>query len=257
MHQGILMKRALTNVTLLAVSGLEIEAHIKALEYSCKGIDFGKILLLAPFNPYPDSTSYEYIRINGFSDVGEWGKFICFELHNYITTDYIMLIHSDGFIVNPSAWDDRFFDYDYIGAPWPLSKIEGHFVDSNGVPTRVGNSVSLRSLRLLKAPSILNLKWGSEEQLGHFNDDGFLCAHNKNRLESEGIRFAPLELACIFSREEPLPENKGLKPFAFHKWKGENKNYPRFTEKDRTHLIFIRSIRKIFNVVSDNLFGAR
>ena len=58
------MKRALTNVTLLAVSGLEIEAHIKALEYSCKGIDFGKILLLAPFNPYPDSTSYEYIRIS-------------------------------------------------------------------------------------------------------------------------------------------------------------------------------------------------
>jgi hypothetical protein len=251
------MKKSLQNVTLVAVSGLEVEAHVTALEYSCKDINFAKVLLIAPQNPYPEKASYEYIHTNGFSDVGEWGRFICFELHKYITTDHIILIHSDGFIVNPSAWDDRFLDYDYIGAPWPLSKIKGHFVDSNGVPTRVGNSVSLRSLRLLKAPSILNLKWGSEEQLGHFNDDGFLCAHNKNRLESEGIRFAPLELACIFSREEPLPENKGLEPFAFHKWKGENKNYPRFTEKDRTYLIFIRSIRKIFNVVSDNLFGAR
>lgn len=247
----------LQNITLVAVSGLEIESHIKALEYSSKEITFGRVLLLAPYNPNPEKNSYDYIQINGFQDVGEWGRFICFELHKYITTDYIILVHSDGFIVNPSAWDDRFLEYDYIGAPWPLSKIKGHFVDSNGVPARVGNSVSLRSLRLLRAPSKLNLKWDVEEQLGHLNEDGFLCAINKNQLESEGMIFAPLEIACIFSRENPIPENKGLKTFAFHKWKGENSKYPRFSSNDKFFPTAIRKSKKIFRRLSDNIFKSR
>ncbi len=238
-------KLLLEKVTLVAVSGLEIEAHVKALEYSSRGISFGRVLLLSPRNPYPERTSFEHIQINGFQDVGEWGKFICFELHKYILTDYIILIHSDGFIVNPLAWDDRFFEFDYVGAPWPLSKTKGHFVDSRGVPTRVGNSVSLRSLKLLKAPTLLNLKWGVDEQLGHLNEDGFLCAVNKNRLEARGIRFASLDLACIFSREEPIPENRGLQPFAFHKWKGENKKFPRFTPKEPLFVELPRLTRKM------------
>ena len=134
-------------------------------------------------------------------------------------------------------------DYDYIGAPWPISKVEGHFVDANGNDVRVGNSVSIRSIKLLRAPSLLGLKWNVKEQLGYLNEDGFLCAINKVVLEKEGIKFAPLNLACKFSREDPIPENKGIVPFAFHKWKGENRNYPRF-EKKSLGLIIKRIIKK-------------
>lgn len=244
----------LNNITLVAVTNVETEAHVKALEYSSREITFGRVLLLAPEKPHLDGFSYDHISIDGFADVGEWGEFICFELYKFIDTDYIILVHSDGFIVNPSAWDDKFFEYDYIGAPWPLSKIKGQFVDSKGAPVRVGNSVSLRSLRLLKAPSKLNLKWDTEEQLGYLHEDGFLCAVNKNLLEEEGILFAPLELACKFSREEPIPENKGIDPFAFHKWKGENKLFPRFTNKERFDMKFWRAIKKLFKVLINGVY---
>jgi len=248
-------KLSLNNVTLVAVSGLEINAHIRALEYSSRSINFARVLLLAPENPSPSKTSYDFIKINSFANVGEWGKFICFELYKYIDTDYIILVHSDGFIVNPSAWDSAFLDYDYIGAPWPLSKIKGHFEDENGNSVRVGNSVSLRSTKLLEAPSLLGLKWNTEEQLGHFNEDGFLCAHNKVFLESKGFKFAPLDLACYFSREEPIPENKGVRPFAFHKWKGENKNYPRFTKKETMMSVTIKYIKKLVKIITKKIGG--
>ena len=43
-----------------------------------------------------------------------------------------------------------------------------------------------------------------------------LCVHNRKRLEEEGVKFAPLEVAKHFSKEHEIPENKGLKTFAFH-----------------------------------------
>lgn len=45
-----------------------------------------------------------------------------YELGDYIETDFVMLVHYDGFIVHPELWRDEFLDYDYIGAPWPLPK---------------------------------------------------------------------------------------------------------------------------------------
>ena len=42
-----------------------------------------------------------------------------------------MLIHSDGYVINPSAWRDDFLDYDYIGAPWPKNKF---FTKENAPP---------------------------------------------------------------------------------------------------------------------------
>jgi len=245
----------LKNITLVAVSGLELEAHVKALEYSSRSISFGRVLLLAPQNPFPGKMSYDFVKINSFANVGEWGGFVCFELHKYIDTDYIILVHSDGFVVNPLAWDQAFLQYDYIGAPWPLSKIKGHFVDANGNNVRVGNSVSLRSAKLLRAPSLLGLKWNTENQLGHLNEDGFLCAHNKVFLESKGFKFAPFDLACHFSREEPLPENKGIAPFAFHKWKGENKNYPRFTDKKNIGMKLKETVRKLIRLMAKRIAG--
>ena len=51
---------------------------------------------------------------------------------------------------------------------------------------------------------------------------------HKNEMEDDGLRWAPIEKAVLFGREHPLPENKGIEPFVFHKWWGENENYPRF-----------------------------
>ena len=40
----------------------------------------------------------------------------------HIQTSHCLLIQSDGFVLFPDKWDDSWLDYDYIGAPWPISK---------------------------------------------------------------------------------------------------------------------------------------
>jgi len=136
------------------------------------------------------------------------------------------LVHADGFVVNPSAWRDEFLDYDYIGAPWPLPKDDFSYRDINGKIFRVGNSVSLRSKRLLDLPIKLNLPW--EPYHGFYNEDGFICGKNRHIYEANGMRFAPLDVAKYFSHETMIPEVRNIKPFAFHKWAGSNRAYPKF-----------------------------
>jgi len=140
------MLKHLDSVTLVAVASVEVEATAKALEFSTKKLSFEKVLLLSHYNPLTDSTIYEHIQIGPFGSVKEWGKFVVFELYKYIQTQYIILVHADGFIVNPEAWDDNFLQYDYIGAPWPIPKDTFSYRDYYGNIIRMGNSISLRSL---------------------------------------------------------------------------------------------------------------
>lgn len=216
-------------MTLVAVATTEVEATVKAIEYSLKGLSFEKILLFSHYNPAPTSEFYKYIEIKPFDSIGDWSRFIVFDLHKFIDTHHIILIHSDGFIVNPQSWDDDFLQYDYIGAPWPMPRDSFSYRDFFGNTIRVGNSVSLRSRKLLKMPSDLGLEWSCDH--GFYHEDGFLCVQNRHILQEHGIKYAPLTVACRFSHEKPIPETREIRPFAFHKWEGPNKKYPRFTKK--------------------------
>jgi hypothetical protein len=221
------MKIPLKNVSLVAVASTHHNATIKALKYSSRFIEFGKILFFSEINPYPRKKFFKYVKTEKFNNISEWGKFIVFDLHKYISTPYIILIHADGFIVNPKKWTNKFLDFDYIGAPWPSPEDRVTFRDGQGKLIRVGNSVSLRSKKILELPTKLNLKWDNF-LLNIPHEDGFLCVQHGSLLEKNGIKFAPLEVAAIFSREYPIPENKNVEPFLFHKWVGENKQYPNF-----------------------------
>lgn len=225
------MLQKMSNITLVAVATKEIEETAKALEYSQRGLEFEEVLFFASHDPCPEGKgNYSFHKIPAFKDVGEWGKFIIFELHKFIRTKYIILIHADGFIVHPEEWTQEFLDYDYIGAPWPLPKDTFSYRDGLGNIIRVGNSVSLRSKKILELPEKLGLEWGNADH-GYFHEDGFLCVQHREALMKSGIKFSPLSVACRFSRERTIPENKDIKPFAFHKWQGKNKNYPRFTRR--------------------------
>lgn len=100
------------------------------------------------------------------------------------------------------------------------------FRDVNGNIVRVGNSVSLRSKRILEMPMNLNLKW--EPFHGYYHEDGFLCCKNKIELEKHGIKFASIDIAKYFSHESMIPEINNIKPFMFHRWVGTNSIYPKF-----------------------------
>jgi hypothetical protein len=223
-------KRHLANVSLVAVATTEVEATALALEYSVRHLSFDQVLLFSHFNPKPGPTCYEHIPIQPFGSVGDWGKFVVFDLHQHIRTDHIILIHADGFIVNPQSWTEEFLEYDYIGAPWPIPKDNYSYRDHFGNIIRVGNSVSLRSKKILQLPSKLGLDWSSADH-GYFHEDGFLCVQSRHILQAHGISYAPLSVACQFSREKTIPENRAVEPFAFHKWEGANRKYPRYSPK--------------------------
>jgi hypothetical protein len=78
---------SLPNITLVAVATKEIEETVLAIEYSCREIRFGRVLLISNENPNPNSNLYDFIKIPAFKSVSEWGKFIVFELYKFIDTD--------------------------------------------------------------------------------------------------------------------------------------------------------------------------
>ena len=217
---------SISDTTLVAVATTEVEKAAMALRYSMVDIKFKKVLLIGNYNPWNLNPDIHFELIKPFRDVGEWGKFIVFDLYKFIDTKYIILIHPDGFIVNPDMWDEEFKNYDYVGAPWPKPKDSFSYKTDSGRIIDVGNSVSLRSKRILEIPSLLGLKW--ESFYGNYHEDGYLCVHNRELLEKNGIQFADKETAYRFGIETFLKEFKNHKAFTFHKWFGYNKSYPNF-----------------------------
>lgn len=223
-------KLSLPQVTLIAVSSVKIYETIKALQYSMQDIEFGEVILVTHKKPRNLPKGIVFKQCEEITEINKFNYMMVYELDQYVNTDYMLLVHYDGFVVNPLAWKDEFLDYDYIGSPWPLPS-EGHtsYYDSNGEIIRVGNSVSLRSKRLLEFPRKHNIKWRPTPD-GDYNEDIFLCCMCKNEMESEGLKFATIDIAKYFGREHTLPENKDIDPFIFHKWWGENEKYPKFVD---------------------------
>jgi len=160
------------------------------------------------------------------SNIDEWNYGAIYELPKHVDTEFAMLIHDDGFVVNPESWKEEFLEYDYIGAPYPLPQDNFSYRDIKGDLIRVGNSVSLRSKKLLDLPIKLNLEWKSFH--GYYNEDGYICVNYRHKYLEHGIKFADINVAKYFSHENMIPEIQGIKPFAFHRHYGTNSDYPNY-----------------------------
>jgi hypothetical protein len=187
----------LPNVTLICLTGVNLEGHKEALEASYKDIEFGGVKL---------------IWDEKCNSIDEWNRKIIYDLPRYVDTDFALLIHADGYVLDASLWKDEFLDYDFIGAPWPLPTDDYSYRDEIGELVRVGNSVSIRSKKLMER--VAKFPWKS--YYGNTNEDGFIAVHHRQELMKEGFKFAPLDLAVHFSKEHTIPENEGLSTFAFH-----------------------------------------
>jgi len=139
--------------------------------------------------------------------------FILSQLPSYVTTPHYLIVRTDGFILNPEAWDDEFLKYHYIGAPWgyhPLNYCPPH--QPVGPNTSVGSGgFSLRS-RLLGMTTQgifheMSRQSGFAEQ--HWSpEDCFIARDIRPLLETKGFRFAPESLAARFSCENKLYTNQ-------------------------------------------------
>ena len=150
----------------------------------------------------------QYYQIRGDFTIQDYNLFCLKGLWPYIKTEFALIIQYDGIAVNRDAWKDEFYNYDYIGAPWPdaFSWIK---------PTeKVGNGgFSLRSAKLLEALKDDQIKLHYDDR--RFNaEDSVIGQGYKSYLSTKhGIKYAPIELANQFSHEWCNPTGES---FGFH-----------------------------------------
>ena len=154
----------------------------------------------------------------------DYARHMIYHTYEHVDTEFVLTIQHDGFIINPLGWRDEFFDYDYIGAPWPWR--EQGFVTPFGEHIAVGNGgFSLRSKKLIELPSKVEVpfdvvaKNDFYKMFGgvNWNEDGNICVHNRHIFEEHGCKFAPVDVAKYFSYESPLDINRCIIPFGYHR----------------------------------------
>ena len=236
-------KLQLPDVTLVAMTSVNIMETVKAMQYSMRHIDFGQAMLITHRKPLFLPKEITYRHTSKLTDIDCFNYKMVYELGDFITTKFALIVHADGFVVHPECWRDEFLAYDYIGSPWPMPKpgTKHCYHDIHGNLCRVGNSVSIRSKRLMDFPKKAGLAWERDED-GFYNEDIFICCTNRHLFEAEGMTWAPLEVAKYFGHEHPIPEVLGIKPFVFHKWWGANAQYPVFKNPWKECIKMIKNI---------------
>ena len=149
----------LSRVTCFAIDNTNrIEETIQAL-HTCKNVaNFGDVKLVTLpqyIEKYQEECDEEGItlekQVRPLTNIDEYNYYILYHLHKHIDTDYVLLVQDHAFIINPDAWREEFYSYDYIGAPWPYR--DRAYVTPFGEHQRVGNGgFSFRSKKLLEVP---------------------------------------------------------------------------------------------------------
>lgn len=220
----------LNRVTLVAIDNTNrIPNTIRAIHTCIEQAKFGAAKLITSKDniiKYKQELSLDNIILEEMfypiTDINLYSKYVLYELHRHVDTDFCLMIQDHAFIINPDAWSDEFLEYDYIGAPWPYK--ENSYVTPFGEHIRVGNGgFSLRSKKLLEVPLKRDIPFDctTGDFYKHFNannfaEDGNICVHNRHVFIEEGCKFPPIEVASRFSYETPVPENSGIVPFGFH-----------------------------------------
>ena len=104
----------LPNVTLMAMTSVNVRQTIKAMQYSMRQIDFGDCVLITHRKPFFLPKGIRYAHTSKLTNIDCFNYKMLYELGDYIHTDFVMVVHADGFIVHPEMWRDEFLDYDYI-----------------------------------------------------------------------------------------------------------------------------------------------
>lgn len=178
-------KLELPSVTLCAVTSVNVDATVGAMERCLEHIGFADAILLTDAAIVPSHPAIKIRPIERLLSVGDYSRFILTNLANHIASEHCLIVQWDGFVIDAEAWDSEFLEFDYIGAPWP--QFNDEWVVGNG-------GFSLRSRRLLVHSSEMPLIDGRPEDI-------MICRENRLALEALGMRFAPREVAARFAYE--------------------------------------------------------
>lgn len=198
----------LPDVSLTMFDGVGDARSARAVNLACEGIRYGEVVYISPTRPEGITVPYRFIQIPRF-DYANAMRFQSRTMGEFCTTGYQLSIEWDGYPINPHHWEDGFLDWDYVGAPWPPSLVEG------ATASVVGNGgCVLRSRRFIEALRDAPEHTDESGDVYWCQNPGVLAT-----LEAAGCRFAPIDVAMRFAFESPLPEIPFWSPrqsFGFH-----------------------------------------
>lgn len=236
----------LKNVTLVCIDGIgNTGPALEAIQASTYHIQYEKVIFItADVNiksndiNIKSNNNLEIKNINKMS-WNDYQKFLLKDLTNYFETEHVLSIHDDGYVSNHLKWIDEFYEYDYIGAPWPIFITKRLLANlsnqldylripfETNIPVlknynidnyRVGNSgFSLKSKKLCEFTKNYADKYPGKP------DDNIICVYEKEDITNNGLKIAPIEIAAKFSVEtanEFNPSRDIQETFGFHRFNG-------------------------------------
>ena len=223
-------KIALSNVTLLAATSVDIDQTNFNLKISSENIEFAAVKLLSSSLPNKKFPNIKYISIPQMN-LSDYNRLIIEDLHKYFNTSHCLIVQSDSFVVNYERWTEEFLKFDYIGAPWTNKVQVNPKLILNMEKNLVGNGgFSLRSRKLVEATAKINY---NSLNFPLNNEDVIICHYLYNEMVDNGIRFAPPTLAAQFSMELESVNNHyeqdANSVFGFHGKHLRNYYYKKYT----------------------------
>ena len=176
---------SLPQVTLCAVTSVNVKATLQALHKCLDQVSFGGCKLLTDARVTSSHPEISVEPISRLESSRDYSNFMLRNLADHVDTSHCLVVQWDGYLLDARQWQPEFLQYDYIGATWPQFN-DGHDVGNGGF--------SLRSRKLIEAcrhPSFA----------GDHPEDVAIGRTNRHWLESQGLTFAPRHLADAFAAE--------------------------------------------------------
>jgi hypothetical protein len=190
-------------ITIVCIACDHIRESLLALSYTTHCLPVKADRVFVSHVQPPHGFDGRWIQLPApFKNKDEYNRFVIERLADLVPEGFALVVQWDGYARNPSMWTDRFLDYDYIGAPFPLSTITSPF------RFLVGNGgFSLRSHKWLQTTkSIKHLFNGMDE-------DRWMTIKMREKYIASGCEIAPQKIAARFSME------KRTLRFPFWNWK--------------------------------------
>lgn len=175
----------LPQVTLCAVTSINVVATVQALETSMAQVQFAAVKLFTDVADIAAPSTVDVVPIARLESSRAYSDFVLTILPDHVGTSHCLVAQWDGHVVDAGNWRPEFLDYDYIGASWPQFP-DGHDVGNGGFSLRSSRLMSLCQSKAFRA---------------HHPEDLAIARTNRLWLENNGMRFAPKAIADQFAAE--------------------------------------------------------
>lgn len=209
----------LSTVTLFCADCVDTDRAERIMRRCTDVADFGAVKLLTSL-----PTAYAHrVEIPPITSHNGYSIWMLKRAHLYVDTPKFLVVQHDGFIINASAWEPAWLQYDYIG---PL------FIQDYFPPVVGTGGFSLRSKKLMEYVNKRTPDWdGTDEDAQRLQakirsyEDGVIAMQMRDELKTLGFKIAPVHEAIKFAQGgypntgSANPTNRAYyceKPFGFH-----------------------------------------